>query len=116
MNALYLFSATYALVLFLGLQSLNVNGGHRLLSALTSFGIGAANVTVLKIMPGPTGWLEVAAYLLGGPLGILTSMAIHPWMVRRFGRRPVGSSLADFASVPPSIRKPGAFIDTEGRR
>lgn len=60
---------------------------HRLLSALTSFGIGAANVTVLKIMPGPTGWLEVAAYLLGGPLGILTSMAIHPWMVRRLGRK-----------------------------
>ena len=46
-----------------------------------------ANVTVLKIMSGPTGWLEVAAYLLGGPLGILTSMAIHPWMVRRLGRR-----------------------------
>lgn len=87
MNALFLFSATFALVLFLGLQSLNVNGGHRLLSALTSFGIGAANVTVLKIMPGPTGWLEVAAYLVGGPLGILTSMAIHPWMVRKFGKK-----------------------------
>lgn len=96
MNALYLLSATFALVLFLGLQSLNVNGGHRLLSALTSFGIGAANVTVLKIMPGPTGWLEVAAYLLGGPLGILTSMAIHPWMVRRLGRKH-----GPHASLPP---------------
>lgn len=27
------------------------------------------------------------AYLLGGPLGILTSMVIHPWMVRRLGRK-----------------------------
>lgn len=87
MNALFLFAATYALVLFLGLQSLNVNGGHKLLSALTSFGIGTANITILKIMPGPTNGFEVAAYLLGGPLGILTSMAIHPWMVRKCGRR-----------------------------
>lgn len=87
MTALFLFSATFALVSFLGLQSLNVNGGHRLLSALTSFGIGAANITILKIMPGPTGWVELAAYLLGGPLGILASMTIHPWMVRRLGRK-----------------------------
>lgn len=87
MTALALFFATYFLVLFLGLQSLNVNGGHKLLAALTSFGIGTANITVLKIMPGPTDWVEVTAYCLGGPAGILTSMAIHPWMVRRFGRK-----------------------------
>ena len=48
MNALILFVSTWALVLFLGLQSLNVNGGHRLLACLTSFGIGAANLTVLS--------------------------------------------------------------------
>ena len=88
MTALYLFGATFALVLFLGLQSLNVNGGNKLLAGLTSFGIGAANITILKIMPGPTDMLEVAAYLVGGPAGILTSMAIHPWMVRNFGRKP----------------------------
>ena len=87
MNALFLFAATYALVLFLGLQSLNVNGNHKLMAGFTSFGIGAANITILKIMPGPTGFFEVAAYLLGGPLGIITSMAIHPWMVRKFGKR-----------------------------
>lgn len=90
MTAIALFAATYFLVLFLGLQSLNVNGNHKLLAALTSFGIGAANITVLKIMPGPTGFFEVAAYLLGGPCGILTSMAIHPWMVRKFGKRVPG--------------------------
>lgn len=88
MTALALFFATYFLVLFLGLQSLNVNGGHKLLAALTSLGISVANITVLKIMPGPTGWFEIAAYCLGGPAGILTSMAIHPWMARRFGRKP----------------------------
>lgn len=110
MNALYLFSATFALVLFLGLQSLNVNGGHRMLSALTSFGIGAANITILKIMPGPTGLMEVAAYLCGGPLGILTSMAIHPWMVTRFGRQQQGiPRISFFSHLPPTTRKPGAY-------
>lgn len=87
MTALFLFVATFCLVLFLGLQSLNVNGNHKLLAAITSFGIGASNITILKIMPGPTDGLEVAAYLIGGPAGILTSMLIHPWMARKFGRK-----------------------------
>ncbi len=86
MSALLLFASTFALVLFLGLQSLNVNGGHRLLSFVTSFGIGAANLTVLKIMPGPTNGLEVAAYLLGGPFEVLKSIAVHPGLVRTLGK------------------------------
>ena len=86
-SALILFVSTYMLVLALGLQSLNVNGGHKVMAALTSLAIGTANLAVLKVMPGPTGWMEIAAYLTGGPLGIVTSMAIHPWMARRFGRR-----------------------------
>ncbi len=90
MNALILFVSTWALVLFLGLQSLNVNGGHRLLACLTSFGIGAANLTVLKIMPGPTSTIEILAYLAGGPIGIVTSMLIHPWMVRILGNKKGG--------------------------
>lgn len=90
MNALILFVSTWALVLFLGLQSLNVNGGHRLLACLTSFGIGAANLTVLKIMPGPTSTIEILAYLAGGPIGIVTSMLIHPWMVRVLGNKKGG--------------------------
>lgn len=87
MTALALFAATFLLVLFLGLQSLNVNGGHKLMAAITSFGISASNIIVLKTMPGPTEGLEIAAYCLGGPCGILVSMAIHPWMVRKFGRK-----------------------------
>lgn len=87
MNALILFCSRWALVLFLGIQSLNVNGGHRLLACLTSFGIGAANLTVLKIMPGPTSTLEIVAYLSGGPIGIVTSMLVHPYMVRFLGNK-----------------------------
>ncbi len=87
MNALFIFAATFAVVLFLGLQSLNVNGGHKAAAVLTSFGIGAANLFILKVMPGPTGWPEITAYLTGGPLGILASMHLHPWMVRMIQRR-----------------------------
>jgi len=90
-NALILFGSTWALVLFLGLQSLNVNGGHRLLACLTSFGIGAANLTVLKIMPGPTSTLDVFAYLSGGPVGILTSMLVHPYLIRFLGNKKASS-------------------------
>lgn len=50
MNALFIFAATFAVVLFLGLQSLNVNGGHKLLAVLTSFGIGVANLFILKVI------------------------------------------------------------------
>lgn len=87
MTALGLFVATFFLVLFLGLQSLNVNGGHKLMAAFTSFGIGTANITILKIMPGPTDLMEIAAYCIGSPAGILASMYIHPWMVRKFGKK-----------------------------
>ncbi|KAF0205516.1 MAG: hypothetical protein FD173_959 [Gallionellaceae bacterium] len=90
MSALFIFTATFAVVLFLGLQSLNVNGGHKLLAVLTSFGISVANLYILKIMPGPTDWLDSMAYMTGGPLGIYTSMCIHPWVVRRFGKKSHG--------------------------
>lgn len=87
MKALYLLLATFGLVMTLGLQSLNVNGGHRLLSVITSFGIGLGNLTILKIMPGPTNMLEITAYLIGGPLGIVTSIMIHPWLIKKLGRK-----------------------------
>lgn len=90
MNAIFIFAATFAVVLFLGLQSLNVNGGHKLLAVLTSFGIGVANLFILKVMPGPTDGLELVAYMTGGPLGIYASMCIHPWVARRFGKKSHG--------------------------
>lgn len=82
LTAAALFGATFAVVFSLGLQSLNVNGGHRLLAFVTSFGIGAANLVLFKVMPGPTDALQVAAYLLGGPFGIVASMWAHPRLVR----------------------------------
>jgi predicted outer membrane lipoprotein len=87
MTALLLFAATFGVVFALGLQSLNVNGGHRMLAFVTSFGIGASNLVLFKVLPGPTSALEIGAYLVGGPFGIVAAMALHPVLVRWYARR-----------------------------
>ena len=87
MTALVIFVANFVLVMTLGLQNINVVGGHRLLAVLTSFAISAANLAILKMMIQPTGMVEVLAYLASGALGILASMVCHPWMVKKLGKR-----------------------------
>lgn len=83
MNALILFASTFVLVFALGLQSLNVNGGHYRAAFFTSFAIGAAQMILLKLGPEASA-IEIAAYLGGGPLGIIVSMWVHR---RTIGRR-----------------------------
>lgn len=78
---LALFASTFALVFFLGLQSLNVNRGHYAAAFFTSFGIGIGQLILYKLAPDASG-AEIAAYLVGGPFGIITSM----WFHRRFFR------------------------------
>ena len=81
MNELALFISTATLVFALGFQQLNVQGGHRTLAALTSFLIGGAQIFLWRSMPSasPT---EIAAVLLGGPVGILAAMDAHPRLAR----------------------------------
>ena len=82
MTALALFASTFALVFFLGLQSLNVNGGHYRAAFLTGFGIGVGNLALYKLAPNASG-IEIAAFLAGGPFGIVSSM----WFHRRYFRK-----------------------------
>lgn len=82
MTALALFASTLLLVFFLGLQSLNVNGGHMLAAFFTSFGIGLGNLVLYKLAPDAGGW-EIVAYLCGGPIGIVASMAAHRRLLGR---------------------------------
>lgn len=86
MTALLLFTSTFITVLALGIQSLNVNGGHRWWAAGTSLFIGTGNLVLLKTLPGDTTWLELAAYLAGGPAGIVSAMALHPALVRLYAK------------------------------
>ena len=85
-TAAVLFAATFTVVFALGLQSLNVNGGHKALAFSTSFCIGASNLVLFKLLPGPTDALQIGGYLLGGPLGIVCSMTVHPHLLRWTGR------------------------------
>jgi len=85
MTALLLLLSTFLLVFFLGLQSLVVNSGHRLLAFANSFAIGAANLMLFKLAPD-AGGIEIAAYLCGGPFGIVTAMAFFRWWKGRNGK------------------------------
>ncbi|HAR45568.1 MAG TPA: hypothetical protein DCS05_05175 [Nitrospiraceae bacterium] len=82
MTELALFTSSFLLVFALGFQSLNVNNGRYTAAFLTSFLIGAANIAVLKLAPSasPT---EIAAYLAGGPLGIIGAMKAFEIMRRK---------------------------------
>lgn len=76
MNAAVLFCTTFVLVFSLGFQSLNVNKGHYVAAFLTSFMISGSNLVILRTVP-QGGLIEVAAYMLGGPFGIVVSMWLH---------------------------------------
>lgn len=84
MTAAALFFSSFVLVFALGFQSLNVNRGHRIAAFFTSFAIGLSQLFALRVIPSPaTGELEMLAYLLGGPFGIVASMVAHPYIVGR---------------------------------
>jgi hypothetical protein len=75
-TALYIFGGTFVTVFALGLQSLNVNGGHYWAAALTSFAIAGGNLVILKFVPQGE-ITQLLAYLAAGPLAIVASMTAH---------------------------------------
>lgn len=85
--AAQLFGATFITVFALGVQSLNVNGGHKAMAAITSLAIGASNLVLLKILPGPTSWAHHLGYFAGGVAGILAAMHYQPKLAAFFRQR-----------------------------
>lgn len=86
MTSLGLFASTFMLVFALGIQSLNVNGGHKFAAVITSFFISGGNLLLYKLAPDASGW-EIAAYMAGGPLGILAAIQYHPVMKKYWGKK-----------------------------
>lgn len=82
MTALALFLSTLVLVFTLGMQSQFVNNGHYIAAFFNSLAIGASNLVLFRLAPDAAG-IEVAAYLAGGPIGIVLAMWAY-----RFKRRP----------------------------
>lgn len=77
-NALLLWLSTYCAVFCLGLQSQLVNNGHRISAFINSLAIGTAHLVLYKLVPNANA-LEIAAFLLGGPFGIVSSMYFYRW-------------------------------------
>ena len=75
MTAVYLFLSTYCVVFFLATQSLVVNRGKMAFAFINSFAIGASQLALYKLAPDATGF-ELAAYLLGGPFGVISAMFV----------------------------------------
>lgn len=86
MTELTLFASCFVLVFALGAQSLNVNNGHYIAAAGTSFVIGAGQMVLFKLAPEAS-WSEIAAFLIGGPFGITASMWAHPRLAKILTRR-----------------------------
>lgn len=87
MSELLLFGSTFGTVFFLGFQSLSVNSGHYWIAGLNSLIIGSFNLVLYKTAPHVSAPWEIAAYVTGGPLGIVCAMYVHrnfvgPWMLR----------------------------------
>ena len=72
MNALYLFGWTFALVFAFGFIS---RGGY-LTAFLCTFVIGVAYLVAFRLLPMAHA-ADMWAYLLGGPFGIVASMAVQ---------------------------------------
>lgn len=84
MSAALLLASTFGLVFALGLQSQLVNNGHYLSAFCNSLVIGACNLVLFKLAPDATG-LEIAAYLAGGPFGIVAAMWAYRlrWQIKK---------------------------------
>lgn len=76
LSALLLFCSQALTVTLLVVQSrLNIHGYNRL-AAINSLAIGTCQLMMWKVMPNPS-WVEVAAFLLAGPVGNVIAMHIN---------------------------------------
>lgn len=88
-TALAIFVSQFILVGALGLQSLNVNNGHRLLAALTSLVICVTTIvtTELTFIRNSLNLINALAFTVGSVSGILGGMRVHPWLARHLGKK-----------------------------
>lgn len=87
MTHLALFASAFFTVFLLGFQQKNVHGEHYLAAVVTSFGIGAAQIFLWRLVPDATA-SQIAATLMGGPVGIVAAMRLHPIIMRRRTAQP----------------------------
>lgn len=83
-----IFIAQFLMIFLLGLQSINVNRGHKLIAALTSFGLGVAGFyvtgTIAQAYQEGMFSSTFISFIFAGPCGIVCSMFAHPHLVKMF--------------------------------
>lgn len=77
-----IFIASFAVVFAMAMQQLNVTAGRRGLAFATSLFIGGATLVQFKLLPGPTTWVDIAGYLLGGAAGVVSCMWAYPRVLK----------------------------------
>lgn len=87
-EAVQIFISQYFMIMLLGLQSLNVNQGKKLAAAITSMLLGICGFVVTGIIAQAyqDGFLTLtfASFFIAGPLGIVSSIIVHPKLKRLF--------------------------------
>lgn len=84
MTEALVFISQFILILLMGLQSLNIRDGRYIPAAITSFLIGVfgyyitAQIAIVQDMFTTVWWF----YVIAGPLGIVTSIWLHPKLVK----------------------------------
>ncbi|WP_025917699.1 hypothetical protein [Herminiimonas sp. CN] len=84
MNTALLFGSTFGLVLALGLQQQFVTNDHYFAAFSNSLLISLGQLGMLQVIHA-RGPAEYAAYMLGGPFGIVCSMALYRRHFKRGG-------------------------------
>jgi hypothetical protein len=82
MTHVFLFLSAFFTVFMLGIQQQNVQGRHYLAAIVTSFGIGAAQIFLWRLVPDANAG-QIAATLAGGPVGIVVAMWAHPKLFKK---------------------------------
>jgi peptidoglycan/LPS O-acetylase OafA/YrhL len=81
MTEFILFCSAFTTVFALGFQQQNVIHRHFRSAALTSFAIGASQIYLWRTLPD-SNWSEIIATLMGGPVGIIAAMWLHPKILK----------------------------------
>ncbi len=83
-DSILLFSSSFFIVLLLGFQSQIVRLGQKGMSFLLSLGIGTMQIFSFKLVPD-AGSVELVAFVLGGAIGIVSSILLHDWYIAHRG-------------------------------
>lgn len=76
-----IFMSSFSIVFLLGLQSQFVRDKWKIVAFITSLMIGLCEIVILKSVPNAT-YLELGAFVLGGPCGIVCSILLHDQILK----------------------------------